>query len=180
MQNRQIRLASRPKGLPVPENWSLVTEEVPQLEDGDVLMKIELISMDPAMRGWMNDRRSYLPPVQIGEVMRAGAGGVVLESRHPDFKPGDHVIGTIGAQEYYLARGGKDNQGGHPAGAVVRTPGRAGHGWVNRLFRPAGSRRFEARRNGGGIGRCRRGRFGCRPDRKNQRMPRGRHCRRAG
>lgn len=107
MQNRQIRLASRPKGLPVPENWSLVTEEVPQLEDGDVLMKIELISMDPAMRGWMNDRRSYLPPVQIGEVMRAGAGGVVLESRHPDFKPGDHVIGTIGAQEYYLARGGK-------------------------------------------------------------------------
>ncbi|MFE3206236.1 NADP-dependent oxidoreductase [Embleya sp. NPDC059237] len=98
--NRQIRLAARPSGLPVPTDWEPTTEPVAEPADGRLLVEVSHISLDPAMRGWMNDVRSYIPPVRIGEVMRAGGIGRVLASRHPDFAVGDHVFGRFGVQEY--------------------------------------------------------------------------------
>ncbi len=98
--NRQFRLAARPVGLPKPSDWSLTIEPVPAPEDGQVLVKVLQLSLDPAMRGWMNEGKSYIAPVGIGEVMRAGGVGVVQASRHPGFAVGDHVAGIFGIQEY--------------------------------------------------------------------------------
>ena len=73
--NHQVRLAGRPSGLPGPDVWDHTTEPVPTPDDGHVVVRVTHLSLDPAMRGWMNDAPSYLPPVGIGEVMRAlGAG----------------------------------------------------------------------------------------------------------
>jgi NADPH-dependent curcumin reductase len=103
--NRQWRLAARPNGLPQPNDWEFHTEPVPEPGEGDVLVRIRYISLDPAMRGWMNDRRSYVPPVGLGEVMRAVGLGQVLASRHPDFEVGDHVTGVFGVQDYAISDG---------------------------------------------------------------------------
>ena len=100
--NHQVRLAARPVGLPKASDWQLTQEAVPAaLADGDVLIKVLALSLDPAMRGWMNEGRSYIPPVAIGEVMRAGGVGTVIASRHPGFAVGDAVSGTPGVQEYW-------------------------------------------------------------------------------
>ena len=104
--NHQVRLAARPDGLPKPSDWQHTEEPVPEPGEGEVLVKVRLISLDPAMRGWMNDARSYIPPVGIGEVMRALAAGEVLSSNHPDLAPGDLVTGPFGVQEYAVAQGG--------------------------------------------------------------------------
>jgi NADPH-dependent curcumin reductase CurA len=103
--NRHWRLAARPKGLPVEGDWEFRTEPIPALAGGDLLVRVLYVSLDPAMRGWMNDGRSYVPPVGIGEVMRAGGIGRVIASEHPDFKVGDHVSGTFGVQDYALGDG---------------------------------------------------------------------------
>jgi NADPH-dependent curcumin reductase len=103
--NHQIRLAARPVGLPKPSDWGYTEEPVSEPGDGEVLIKILYISLDPAMRGWMNDARSYIAPVGIGETMRAGGAGEVLVSNHPDLAPGDHVTGLLGVQEYAVAHG---------------------------------------------------------------------------
>jgi NADPH-dependent curcumin reductase CurA len=103
--NRQWRLAARPRGLPVAADWAFQTDPVPDPADGQFLVRVLHISLDPAMRGWMNDRRSYVPPVGIGEVMRAGGVGRVVASRHGDFKEGDHVSGIFGVQDYALSDG---------------------------------------------------------------------------
>lgn len=100
--NHQIRLASRPVGLPTRDNWQFTTEPVAEPGDGAVLVQVLMLSLDPAMRGWMNEGKSYIPPVGIGEVMRAGGVGRVIASRHPAFQPGDHVSGSFGVQEYAL------------------------------------------------------------------------------
>ena len=105
MKNRQYRLASRPEGLVTKENFDLVEEEVPPPEEGTFLVKLEYISLDPAMRGWMNDVRSYIPPVQIGEVMRALGAGTVHSSNHGSFKEGDHVVGAFGVQQFAVSDG---------------------------------------------------------------------------
>ncbi|HKU16862.1 MAG TPA: NADP-dependent oxidoreductase [Steroidobacteraceae bacterium] len=103
--NHQFRLAARPVGLPKRTDWSYTEEPARAPNEGEVLVKIEYLSLDPAMRGWMNDVKSYIPPVQLGEVMRAGGVGVVLESRHAGFGKGDHVSGTLGIQEYATVDG---------------------------------------------------------------------------
>src|SRR3984893_12984367 len=103
--NRQWRLAARPKGLPVLTDWEYRSDPVPEPGEGEFLVRVLYISLDPAMRGWMNDRRSYVPPVGIGEVMRAGGLGRVAASRHADFKAGDHVTGTFGVQDYAISDG---------------------------------------------------------------------------
>nr|WP_315240093.1 NADP-dependent oxidoreductase [uncultured Albidiferax sp.] len=100
--NHQIRLASRPVGLPTRANWSATTEPVQQPAAGGVLVKVLSLSLDPAMRGWMNEGKSYIPPVGIGEVMRAGGVGMVVASQNPLFAVGDHVSGSLGVQEYTL------------------------------------------------------------------------------
>jgi hypothetical protein len=103
--NHQFRLAQRPVGLPKRSDWNYVEEPVRPLAEGEILVKVLYISLDPAMRGWMNDGRSYVPPVGIGEVMRAGAAGRVIESKNPGFAVGDTVTGMFGIQEYIVADG---------------------------------------------------------------------------
>jgi NADPH-dependent curcumin reductase len=103
--NHQIRLAARPVGLPKPSDWSHTEEPVAEPGDGEVLVRNAYISLDPAMRGWMNEGRSYIPPVGIGEVMRAFAAGEVVASNDPDVAVGEHVGGLLGVQEYAVANG---------------------------------------------------------------------------
>ncbi|MGA8046675.1 MAG: NADP-dependent oxidoreductase [Dermatophilaceae bacterium] len=102
---KRITLAQRPTGLPTKETWALEEVEVPTPGEGELVVKVDHISLDPAMRGWLNDVRSYVPPVQIGEVMRAAVTGTVVESRHPDFAAGDAVTGTLGVTEYAVTDG---------------------------------------------------------------------------
>jgi NADPH-dependent curcumin reductase CurA len=103
--NRQYRLAARPVGLPTRSDWSFTEAPVAEPADGEMLVRILYVSLDPAMRGWMNDARSYLPPVALGEVMRAGAVGRVVASKHPRYAVGDHVVGMFGVQEYAITNG---------------------------------------------------------------------------
>jgi len=103
--NRQYRLAARPSGLPTREDWHFTEEKVRPLEAGEVLVDVMYISLDPAMRGWMNDARSYIAPVAIGDVMRAGGAGRVVASRNEQFAEGDYVVGAFGVQEYAIANG---------------------------------------------------------------------------
>lgn len=100
-QNRQFRLAARPIGLPKASDWSVTTENLRELNDGEMLVQTIYLSLDPAMRGWMNEGKSYIRPVAIGEVMRAGAIGKVLASKSSRFQPGDYVSGGIGVQTYW-------------------------------------------------------------------------------
>ena len=103
--NHQFRLAARPEGLPKESDWDRTEEPVGEPGEGEVLVKTLYLSLDPAMRGWMNEGRSYIPPVGIGEVMRALAAGEVVASNHSGFAPGDHVTGLLGVQEYAIASG---------------------------------------------------------------------------
>jgi hypothetical protein len=103
--NRQWRLAARPRGLPVATDWDFRSEPIAEPSGEEILVRVLYISLDPAMRGWMNDGRSYVPPVGIGEVMRAVGVGRVIASGHPDFKTGDHVSGAFGVQEYAISDG---------------------------------------------------------------------------
>jgi NADPH-dependent curcumin reductase len=103
--NHQIRLAARPIGLPKRSDWQFTETPVPEPRDGEVLAKVLYLSLDPAMRGWMNEARSYVPPVGIGEVMRAGGIGRVIESRHPNFIVGELVSGMFGVQRYAVSDG---------------------------------------------------------------------------
>ncbi|MFZ6817339.1 NADP-dependent oxidoreductase [Undibacterium sp. Ji22W] len=99
--NRQIRLASRPVGFPTAESWSHTTEPLRELIEGEIQVKTLYLSIDPAMRGWMNGGKSYIRPVEINEVMRAGGVGIVVGSQSERFAVGDYVSGSIGVQEYW-------------------------------------------------------------------------------
>jgi NADPH-dependent curcumin reductase len=110
--NRQVRLATRPQGLPTAANWQLTEEPVVEPADGGVLVKVLAISLDPAMRGWMNEGKSYIPPVALGAVMRAGGVGVVIASRHPGFAVGDFVAGGTDVQETWLVPEGQIQRSG--------------------------------------------------------------------
>jgi NADPH-dependent curcumin reductase len=103
--NAQFRLAARPVGLPQPSDWQYTEEPVPAVAEGQFLVKVTYLSLDPAMRGWMNASRSYVPPVEIGAVMRAAGVGEVVESQNPDFAVGDSVHGTFGVQTYAISDG---------------------------------------------------------------------------
>ena len=103
--NRQVRLAARPSGLPRRTDWELTSETVPVPGPGEFVVEVSHLSLDPAMRGWMDARPSYIPPVEIGAVMRAGAVGRVTASEHPGFAVGEHVSGTFGVQEYAVSDG---------------------------------------------------------------------------
>ena len=98
--NRQVRLKSRPVGIPQAEHFEIVTAHVPELGDNEVLVRNIYLSVDPAMRGWVSDVTSYMEPVPLGAVMRSLAVGRVEASRHPDFRPGEFVTGMFGWQDY--------------------------------------------------------------------------------
>ena len=101
LTNQQFRLAARPVGLPKRSDWEQTSEPVREIADGEIVVKALYLSLDPAMRGWMNEGKSYIRPVAIGEVMRAGGVGVVLASKSDKFAVGDHVSGGIGVQAYW-------------------------------------------------------------------------------
>ena len=131
LQNRQFRLAARPVGLAKESDWKMTTEAVADPAEGQVLVKVLMLSLDPAMRGWMNEGRSYMPPVGIGEVMRAGGVGKVVASRNPAFKEGDLVAGGFGIQEYCLVADAKKT-GLHKIDPRLGTPAQ----WLNALGMP--------------------------------------------
>jgi NADPH-dependent curcumin reductase len=99
-QNTQIRLASRPVGRPMAENFSVSTKPVPEPGDGQVLIRTQYLSLDPYMRGRMSDAPSYAPPVEVGGLMVGGTVGEVVASNDPGFAPGDAVLGYGGWQSY--------------------------------------------------------------------------------
>jgi NADPH-dependent curcumin reductase CurA len=98
-------LAARPVGLPKRSDWNYIKEPVREPGDGELLIKILYISLDPAMRGWIREGKSYVAPVEIGEVMRAGAVGRVIASKNPKFAVGDCVVGMLGVQECAISNG---------------------------------------------------------------------------
>ncbi len=101
-KNQQYLLATRPVGAPTRDTFELVETDLREPGPGEVLVKVKYLSIDPAMRGWMNDAKSYIPPVGIGDVMRALGVGEVVASQHPGFAVGDHVNGALGVQRYFL------------------------------------------------------------------------------
>lgn len=103
--NRQWFLASRPESLVTPDVLQLREPPLPALAEGQVLARVKYFSIDPTMRIWMADIPQYMPPVQLGEVMRSFGLAEVTESRHPDFKRGDKIVGLTGFQEFVLLTG---------------------------------------------------------------------------
>ncbi|MCY1491117.1 putative NADP-dependent oxidoreductase YfmJ [compost metagenome] len=114
--NRQFLLAKRPVGAASRDTFEYVEKPAGEPGPGQILVKNLYLSIDPAMRGWMNDAKSYIAPVGIGEVMRALGVGQVVASQHPDFAVGDHVNGALGVQDYFL---------GEPKGFYKVDPSRA-------------------------------------------------------
>jgi NADPH-dependent curcumin reductase CurA len=100
IRNRRVILKSRPADIPQAENFEIIDSDVPDLRDGEILVHNIYLSVEPAMRGWVSNVANYSEPVRIGEVMRSFAAGEVLQSAHPDFKPGDKVMGMFGWQEF--------------------------------------------------------------------------------
>jgi NADPH-dependent curcumin reductase CurA len=98
--NEQFRLANRPTGLPSGDTWELTEEPLRDAGDGELAVQVMYISLDPAMRTWLNEGESYIPPVGLGEVMRALGIGRVVATRAPEFGVGDHVVGMFGVQRY--------------------------------------------------------------------------------
>ncbi|MDJ0111407.1 NADP-dependent oxidoreductase, partial [Rhodococcus erythropolis] len=103
--SREIRLASRPNGWPTSENFATAEVELPELEDGQILVRNIAISVDPYMRGRMNDVKSYLPPFQVGAPLDGGAVGEVVESKSADRAVGDVVVHGLGWREYAILDG---------------------------------------------------------------------------
>ena len=109
--NRQWLLAKRPFGIVTRENFEYQETPIPEPGDGEVLVRNLFLSFDPTQRGWMEDRESYLPPVQLGEPMRAGSIGQVAESNNPEFAPGDLVQTTGCWQDFVVAAPGQGVMG---------------------------------------------------------------------
>ncbi len=103
--NRQVRLKSRPNGIPQAENFELAETAMPEPAPGQILVRNEFLSVDPAMRGWVAAVANYSDPVGIGEVMRSFAAGRVIASRHPGYAEGDAVMGMFGWQDYAVGDG---------------------------------------------------------------------------
>ncbi|MGB5811075.1 MAG: NADP-dependent oxidoreductase [Polyangiales bacterium] len=104
MINKQVKLAARPQGLPKDSDWAFEEAVVPEPAEGEVLVRITHVSLDPAMRSWMNEGRTYIEDVKVGDVMRAGTVGVVVKSNAPELAEGEAVSGVLGVQQYAVAR----------------------------------------------------------------------------
>jgi hypothetical protein len=140
--NRRIVLAGRPSGRPGPEHFRLETVQTPPLKDGQLLVRNHWLSLDPYMRGRMNEGRSYAPPQPLDETMIGGTAGEVVESRHPKFRVGDRVVGLLGWQEYAASDGTgiiKVDTGAIPLSAYLGAVGMPGvTAWygLNRIIEP--------------------------------------------
>ena len=104
MQNKEIRLASRPAGIPTLENFEFAETDLPQPASGEVLVRLRYISVDPYLRGRMREGKSYIAPFEVGQVIESGAVGEVIESNSPNLKPGDLVSGSFGWRLYDVAK----------------------------------------------------------------------------
>jgi NADPH-dependent curcumin reductase CurA len=102
IRNRQVILKSRPADIPQADNFEIIESDVPDLRDGEILVHNIYLSVEPAMRGWVSNVANYSEPVRIGDVMRSFAAGEILQSAHPDFKPGNKVVGMFGWQEFVV------------------------------------------------------------------------------
>src|SRR3954463_483970 len=100
MKTREVHLVARPEGWPKPEDFAVVEADLPGPRDGEVLVKNLFMSVDPYMRGRMNDVKSYVPPFRLNEAMTGGAVGEVVESRDSGLKTGDVVLHDLGWREY--------------------------------------------------------------------------------
>ena len=98
--NRQVWLTSRPNGIPRAEDFAIREAEVPTIAEGQFLVRNSFVSVDPAMRGWIADKSTYWPRIEVGDTMRAYSVGEVIESRNPKYVPGDKVMGIFGWQDY--------------------------------------------------------------------------------
>jgi NADPH-dependent curcumin reductase len=103
--NRQVRLKSRPSGIPQAENFEIAEATIPDLADRQFLVRNAFLSVEPAMRGWVSAVANYSTPVGVGEVMRSFAAGTVVASRHPDYAEGQAVMGLLGWQDYAVSDG---------------------------------------------------------------------------
>ena len=103
MQARAVALKTRPEGMPTTDNFQIIDIDVPEPQDGEIQVENICMSVDPYMRGRMYDRKSYVPPFQIGEALTGGSIGKVTKSAHPDFQPGDYVSRPWGWREAYTA-----------------------------------------------------------------------------
>jgi len=100
-EQTSVRLAKRPVGMATADCFTIAKEEVRQPGEGEILLRVDYISLDPAMRGWMMDRKSYIPPIAIGEIVRAGVVGEVVASNAPGIEVGDCMSGWGGVAQYY-------------------------------------------------------------------------------
>ena len=103
--NHLVRLKSRPRGMATRDDFTLAKESIPELREGEIAIETRFISLDPAMRGWMSDAKSYVPPIALGDVMRAYAAGHVVASRLANFAAGDAVVGLFGVQSHPVVDG---------------------------------------------------------------------------
>ena len=179
--NRQWLLDNRPSGMVEPSNFDLRQAERPVPGDGEMLVRNLYLSLDPAMRTWMIDAPSYIPPVAVGEVMRGACLASVVESNKEGFEPGDLVIGIFGWQDYADLRRRRADAGdkGARGRAADDAAGGARPDQPDRLLRPEGDRQAPARRDVRRLGRGRRDRLGRGPARQDRRLPRDRYRRRA-
>ena len=109
-QNRRFLLVRRPDGAPVADDFKLETSEAPTVQDGQFLIQNLYASLDPAMRGWMDDAPSYMPPIPLGDAVRASTVGVVVESKAADFPVGQWVSGLNAIEEYSVGVAGGFSQ----------------------------------------------------------------------
>ncbi len=140
--NHQIRLAARPSGLPTASDWELTTEPVPVPGPGELVVAVEYVSIDPAMRRWIAPS-PFGEPVAIGDVMEASAIGRVTASEHPGFAVGEHLYGGFGVQEFARSDGTGVTKLDPSLGAADRLPRRARHPGSHRLLRAARRRPSE-------------------------------------
>ena len=165
---RAWHLKSRPQGLPTHDNFELKDIELPPLGDGMVRVRNRWLSVDPYMRGRMNDVKSYVPPFQLGEPMDGGAVGEVVESKAEGFAPGDLVQHMAGWRDEAVVAARDGEQAARPRRAARALPRHARRDRRDRLFRAARRGRGEGRRHRLRLGGGRRGRIGGGPDRQGQ------------
>ena len=104
-QHTRVTLARRPSGMAVRDDFALVSAPLPEPGPGEFRVRLAYVSLDPAMRGWMNDVKSYVPPLALGDTMRGFSAGYVETSNNPDFAPGDPVAGLFGVQSHAISDG---------------------------------------------------------------------------
>lgn len=139
--SREIQLVSRPKGMPTPDNFTITQTEIKPLQDGQVLVRNHYISVDPYMRGRMNESKSYVPPFELGKTLEGGAVGEVIESRAQEFKPGDVVTEKV---KFLLEECGFDRAFNYNSGPILEQLNQAAPDGIDVYFDNVGGETLQA------------------------------------